>query len=120
MEVDQKSKSYQARRCYLVPQIQPDLNKTVSPIEIFSLVTDLKELLELIVKQSNLQNGRNLTFTKEELKAFLGINFAMAMNKLPTIAEYWRVDNLIGYDGIQSTMIRNRFCKIQITEWTMK
>ena len=29
----------------------------------------------------------------------------MAINKLPTIAEYWREDNLIGSDGIQNTMI---------------
>ena len=28
----------------------------------------------------------------------------MAVNKLPTIVEYWRVDNLIGNDGIQNTM----------------
>ena len=34
------------------------------------------------------------------------------MNKLPTIAEYWRVDNLISNDGIQNTMIQNRFCEI--------
>ena len=36
----------------------------------------------------------------------------MAINKLPTIAEYWKVDNLIGNDGIQNTMIQNRFCEI--------
>ena len=36
----------------------------------------------------------------------------MAINKLPTIAEYWGVDNLIGNDGIQNTMIRNHFCEI--------
>ena len=98
-----------------MPEIQPNLNETVYPIEIFSLVTDLEELLELIVIQSKLyahQNGRNFTVTKEELKAFLGINFVMAINKLPTIAEYWRVDNLIGNDGIQNTTIRNRFCEI--------
>ena len=87
---------------------QPNLNETVSPIETFSLVTGLEELLELIVEQSNLyahQNGRNFTVTKEELKAFLGINFATAINKLPRIAEYWRVDNLISNDSIQNTMI---------------
>ena len=105
-----------------MPEIQPNLNETVSPVEIFSLVTGLEELLELInqtinrsIEQSNLyahQNRKNFTVTKEELKAFLGINFAMAINKLPTIAEYWRVDNLIGNDGIQNTMIRNRFCEI--------
>ena len=48
------------------PEIQPNINEKVSPIEIFSLVTGLEELLELIVQQSNLyahQNGRNFTFT---------------------------------------------------------
>ena len=98
-----------------MPEIQTNLNETVSPIEIFSLVTGLEELLELIVERSNLydhQNGRNFTVTKEELKVFLAINFVMAINKLPTIAEYWRVDNLIGNDGIQNTMIQNHFCEI--------
>ena len=36
----------------------------------------------------------------------------MAINKLSTIAEYWRVDNLIGNDGIQNTTIQNHFCEI--------
>ena len=36
----------------------------------------------------------------------------MATNKFLTIAEDWRVNNLIGNDGIQSTMIRSRFCEI--------
>ena len=85
MEVDQTSKSYQAKE----PEIQPNLNEIVSPMEIFSLVIGLKELLGLIVEQSNLyahQNGRN-TFTKEELKVFFGINCVMAINKLPTIVK---------------------------------
>ena len=101
--------------CHLVAGIQPNLNETVSPIEIFSLVTGLEELLELIVEQLNLyahQNGRNFTVTKEELKAFLGINFVMEINKLPTIAEYWRVDNVIVNDGIDNTVVWNRFCEI--------
>ena len=98
-----------------MPEIQPNLNETLSPTEILSLVTELEKLLELIVEQSNLyshQNGRNFTVTKKELKAFLGINLVMAINKLSTIAEYWRVDNLIGSDSIQNTMIREHFCEI--------
>ena len=78
-------------------------------------MTGLEELLELIVEQSNLyahRNGGNFTVIKEELKAFLGINFVIAINKLPTIDEYWRVDNLIGNDDIQNTMIQNRFFEI--------
>ena len=42
------------RECHLVPEIQPNLNETISPIRRFSLVTDLEVLLELIVEQSNL------------------------------------------------------------------
>ena len=98
-----------------MPEIQPNLNETVSPTEIPSLVTELEELLELIVKQSNLyahQNGINFTVTKKELKAFLGINLVMTINKLSTIAEYWRVDNLIDNECIQNTMIREHFCGI--------
>ena len=100
---NKKIKATKQEECQLVPEIQPNLNETVCSIEIFSLVTGLDELLELIAEQPNLyahQNGKNFTVTKEELKAFLGINFVMAINKLPTIAEYWRVDNLIGNDGI--------------------
>ena len=73
-----------------MPDIQPNLNETVSPIEILFLVTSLEELLELIVELSNLyahQNGRNFTIIKKGLKAFLGINFVTAVNKLPMIAE---------------------------------
>ena len=47
-----KVKVTKQEECHLVPEIQPNLNETVSPIEIFSLVTGLEELLELIVEQS--------------------------------------------------------------------
>ena len=36
----------------------------------------------------------------------------MVINKLPIIAEYWRVDNQICNDSIQNTMMWNRFCEI--------
>ena len=52
---------------HLMPEIQPNLNETVSPTEILSLVTDVEELLELMVGQWNLyvhQNGRNFTVWK--------------------------------------------------------
>ena len=83
-------------------------------MEIFELVTGLEELIDLIVVQTNLyaqQKGRSFTIDNNELKAFLWINYIMAINKLPTIAEYWRVDNRIGNNVIQNAMIRNRFCE---------
>ena len=99
-----------------MPELQPNLNETPSPIEINCFVTGLEELLELIVEQSNNyahQNGSNFTVPKEERKTFLGINFFMKISKLPTTVEYWRADNLIGNDGIQNTMIQKYFCEIQ-------
>ena len=111
----EKLKVSNQEECHIVPEIQPNLKERVSPIEIFSLVSGLEKLLELIVKLSNLyayQNGRNFIVTKKELEAFLGINFVIAINKSPTIAEYWKVDNLIGNDGIQNKMIRNRFREV--------
>ena len=84
-------------------------------MEIFELVAGLEELIHLIVVQTNFstqQKGRDFTVHNNELKAFLVINYIMAINKLPTIAEYWRVDNLIGNDIIKNTMISNRFREI--------
>ena len=83
MEVDQKVKNTKQEECHLLPEIKSNLNETVSTMEIFSLVTNLKELLELIAEQSNLyahQNGRNFIVTKEEMKAFFGINVVMAIS----------------------------------------
>ena len=68
-------------------------------------MTGLEELPELTVEQSNLythQNRRNFTVTKEELKVFPGINFVVTINMLSTIAEYWRVNNLVGNDSVQT------------------
>ena len=91
------------------------MSETASPMEIFELVTGLEELIDLIVVQINVcaqQKGRNFTVDNNELKAFLGINYIMAINKLPAIAEYWKVDNLTGNNIIENAMIRNCFCEI--------
>ena len=111
----EKAKANKQELCALVPEIQAELNEIASPMEIFELVTGLEELIDLIVVQTNVcaqQKGRNFTFDNNELKAFLGIKYIMAINKLPAIAEYWRVDNLTGNNVIENTMIRNRFCEI--------
>ena len=108
MEVDQKSKIYQARR--VSPRARNAIQSKWANFSNRNIFFG-----ELIVEQSNFyapQHRRNFTITKEELKAFLGINFVIAINKLPMIAEYWGVENLIGNDGIQNTMTQNYFCEI--------
>ena len=87
----------------------------MSSMDIFELVTGLEELIDLNFVQTNLyaqQKGRNFIVDNNELKTFLEINYIMAINKLSTIVEYWRVDNLIGNNVFQNTMIQNRFCEI--------
>ena len=74
MEVGQKSKSYQARRVSYCARNTTQSKWNGFPNEIFSLVTSLEELLELIVEQLNLyahQNGRNFTVSKKNCKYFL-------------------------------------------------
>ena len=103
MEVNQKSKSYQARRVSPCARNTTQSQWNSFSLEMFSLVTGLEELPELRVEQSSLyahQNRRNFTIAKEKLKALLGINFVITINRLPMIAECWRVNNLISNDGI--------------------
>ena len=108
-----KEKANKQEPCALIPEIKAKLNKIVSPIEIFQLVAGLDELIDLIVVETNAQQkGKNLTVDNNELKAFLGINYIMAINKLPKIAEFWRVDNITGNNVIQNTIVKNCFCEI--------
>ena len=62
------------------------------------------------------------------MEAFLGINYIMGINKLSSIAEYWRVDEYIGNEGIRNDMIHQRFVDIlqkqyiksKPTKWVFK
>ena len=83
-----------------------------SPGEIFNKSVLLDELVDEVVFQSNLyaqQQGRMFQTNAAEIKAFLGINFVMSINKLPTIHHYWETDTYIGNTGIRDIMTRGRF-----------
>ena len=46
----------------------------MTPFEVFHIVTELDDLVSILVKESNLyaqQNGRNFTVTNTEMQAFL-------------------------------------------------
>lgn len=38
------------------------------------------------------------------MKTFLGINFIMDINKLPSLKDYWPTDKCIGNENIQKVM----------------
>ena len=43
------------------------------------------------------------------MKAFLGINFIMGINKLPYLEDYWSTDKCLENEKIQNVMTRKRF-----------
>ena len=52
----------------------------------------MNELLEIIVTETNryaTQKGRNFETTEDEMKAFIGINFIMGINKLSSLEDYF-------------------------------
>ena len=58
------------------------------------------------------QKGSNFETTEDEMKAFLGINFIMDINKLPSLEDYLSTDKCIGNEKIQNVMTRARFQSI--------
>jgi len=72
-------------------------------------------LLQSIVTQSNLfaaSKGATLDLRVEELQAFIGINVAMGMLRLPQIRDYWATDDIISTPWFPSIMSRDRFVEI--------
>lgn len=72
-------------------------------------------IVDNIVYQSNLyatQNNKNLKLTENELYAFLGINFCMGYNKLPSYKLYWNTSEDLNVRSISKAMSRDRFQEI--------
>ena len=75
----------------LEAEVLLDLDHGSTPFDIFQTVTGINELLEIIVTETNrytTQKGCNFETTENEMKALLGINFIMRINKLPSLEDY--------------------------------
>ena len=69
----------------------------------------------MIVSPSSLfaqQNGRNFIANHEEIKAFIGVNYLMAINQLSHIIMYWNCDHFTGHVEIQNIFTRTRYQEI--------
>ena len=76
---------------------------------------NLDVLIELLVTQRNLYsqlNGHHFITNPEEMKAFLGTNYIMALNQLPNISMYWDCDHFIGNNDIQNIFTEGRYKEI--------
>ena len=58
------------------------------------------------------QNGCNFVTNDAEIKAFLGMNSIISINKLPSIEHYWSTKKYIGNQGLRNVMIKSRFKEI--------
>ena len=86
-----------------------------TPFDKFLDVTDIENLIKLFVVESNLytqQKGREFQTNEQEMRAFLGINFIMPVNKLRTLECYWECGQYVGNEGIRNVMSRSRFEEI--------
>ena len=83
------------RDCLLKASVQHDFGENFTPVDIFMKVVNAQTLIEDIVSETNLyasQKGRTFLTNYDELKAFLGINYFMGINKLLSVASYWEVE----------------------------
>ena len=87
---------------------------------IFKLIFT-STLMESIVEQTNLyarQTMGDLAYqrwtpvTDEELWAYLGFSILMAVNRLPSIGDYWKTDELFHYSPVAGRISRDRFYDI--------
>ena len=69
-------------------------------------------VLEGIVLQTNKyaqSKGVSLNLVVEELQAFLGMNIAMGLLRLPQVRDYWSTSTILSVPWFRSIMPRDRF-----------
>ena len=74
--------------CTLEAEVIVDLDHGITPFDTFQTVTGMNELLKIIVTETNryaAQKVCNSETTEDEMKAFLGINSIIGINKLPSL-----------------------------------
>ena len=71
----------------------------------------LIKLVKFLVDESNLyasRNGREFHTNEQKMRAFLGINYIMSINKLPTTENHWEFGQFVDKEGIKC-YTRSRF-----------
>ena len=100
--------------CLFDGEVSFQFDESASAFDICEQVINLDVLAELLSQQSNLysqQNGRNFLTNAKGMKAFIGVNYIMAVNWLPSMPMYLDCDHFLGNVGIQNIFTRTRFQK---------
>ena len=92
----------------------PRTSSAKTPSEIFQLFFTTA-ILSCIVEQTKLfasQKGKTLELCNQELMAFIGINIAMGMLRLPQVKDYWSTNKILATPWFPGIMARDRFYTI--------
>lgn len=104
---------YEFRKVRICQEVEVD---TLTPFDIFRLVTNFDILLERIVSESVQyahQNGREFTIEIDEMKAFLGVNLVMGYHILKSLRDYWSKEPDMAVPFFSNAMPRTRFEEIR-------
>ena len=77
-----------------------------TPLDVFQLFFTVA-LLQTIVEQTRIfayRNGIDFNFQYEELLAYIGMNIAMGILRLPSIADYWTTTEVLSTPWFPSVM----------------
>ena len=77
------------KECTLEAEVLVYLDHGSTPFDIFQTDTGTNEIILTETNRSPTQVGRNFETTDTDTKAFLGINFIMGINKLPSLEDCW-------------------------------
>lgn len=105
-------KSLPAFECSTGPLPRTKTEKT--PIKVFQLFMTMS-VLGMIVTQTNAyaqEKDIALNLCVEELQAFVAMNIAMGMLRLPQIRDYWATDDILSTPWFPAIMSRDRFFQI--------
>ena len=103
------------KECTLEEELLVDLGHGSRPFDIFEATTGVKKLLDTILTKTNryaAQKDCNFETMAGEMKAFLGINLIMGINRLPSFENYWSTDKYIGNKKIKNFITGTRFQSI--------
>ncbi|XP_015772176.1 PREDICTED: piggyBac transposable element-derived protein 4-like [Acropora digitifera] len=94
-----------------------EIGNEASELDVFKKLSN-DEILNVIVRETNRYARQKLAgdvldkwqdVTLEEIKAFLGVSVVMGVNILPSICDYWSINQFLGNEGIQKVMTKNRY-----------
>ena len=105
------------------PKLPPDFDRnTASPLDFFWLLFHPAMFANMARHTNNYARWKQTTTgttedkwteTNElEMRAFVGMNILMGINKLPEYDMYWSSNSFLGNIGIQNIMTCNRFQKL--------